>query len=216
VATGAEHEKRLAAEAAAALVDNGMTVGLGTGSTIGYFLPALAARNLDLRCIATSRATEAAALEAGLEVVAFDGSFRATVDLAVDGADQVTPDAWVVKGGGGAHTREKIVAAAADRFAVIVSADKLVGRVQPPVALELLSFGLAATVAELGEVRLRDAPQTPDHGVLADWVGPVDDPAVLAARLAATPGVVEHGLFPPELVSEILIGRGESVERRSM
>jgi ribose 5-phosphate isomerase A len=216
VATGAEHEKRLAAEAAAALVENGMTVGLGTGSTVGYFLPALAARNLDLRCIATSRATEAAALQAGLEVVAFDGSFRATVDLAVDGADQVTPDAWVVKGGGGAHTREKIVAAAADRFAVIVSADKLVGRVQPPVALELLSFGLAATVAELGEVRLRDAPQTPDHGVLADWVGLVDDPAALAARLAATPGVIEHGLFPPELVSEILIGRGESVERRSM
>jgi ribose 5-phosphate isomerase A len=216
VATGAEHEKRLAGEAAAALVEDGMTVGLGTGSTVGYFLPALAARNLDVRCVATSQATETAAVEAGLKLVAFDGSFRSTIDLALDGADQVAPDAWVVKGGGGAHTREKIVAAAAERFVVIVSSDKLVERVRAPVPLELLPFGLAATLAELGEARLRDAPVTPDHGVLADWVGPVDDPAALAARLSATPGVVEHGLFPPELVSEILVGRGNAVERRAV
>jgi ribose 5-phosphate isomerase A len=214
VTTDTEREKRLAGEAAAALVEDGMTVGLGTGSTVGYFLPPLAARNLDLRCVATSRATETAALEAGLQLVAFDGSFRAAVDLAIDGADQVAPDGWVVKGGGGAHTREKIVAAAADRFVVIISSDKLVERVRPPVPLELLRFGLAAILAELGEARLRDAPATPDGGVLADWVGPVDDPADLAARLAATPGVVEHGLFAPELVSEILIGTGDVVERR--
>jgi ribose 5-phosphate isomerase A len=215
VTTDTEREKRLAAEAAAALVEDGMTVGLGTGSTVGYFLTALAARNLDLRCVATSRTTETAALEAGLQLVAFDGNFRAAVDLAVDGADQVAPDAWIVKGGGGAHTREKIVATAAARFVVIVSSDKLVERVRAPVPLELLPFGLAATLAELGDARLRDAPATPDGGVLADWVGPVEDPAGLAARLAATPGVVEHGLFPPELVSEILVGRGESVERRA-
>jgi len=214
VSTDTEREKQLAAEAAAALVEDGMTVGLGTGSTVAYFLPPLAARNLDLRCVATSPATRSAALEVGLEVVAFGGSDPLTVDLAVDGADQVAPDAWVVKGGGGAHTREKIVAAAADRFLVIVSSDKLVERIRAPVPLELLRFGLAATLAKLGEARLRDAPSTPDGGVLADWVGPVDDPAELAARLAATPGVVEHGLFAPDLVSEILVGRGESVERR--
>lgn len=214
MSTDIEREKRLAAEAAAALVEDGMTVGLGTGSTVGYFLPALAARGLDLRCVATSPATETAALEVGLQVVAFDGRARAAVDLAVDGADQVAPDSWVVKGGGGAHTREKIVAAAADRFVVIVSSDKLVARVRAPVPLELLPFGLAATLAELGEAHLRDAPQTPDGGVLADWVGPVEDPAELAGRLAATPGVVEHGLFAPNLVSEILVGRGEGVDRR--
>ena len=80
-----------------------------------------------------------------------------------------------MKGGGGAHAREKIVAAAADRFVVIVSSDKLVDR-RPPIPLELVSFGLAATLERLGEARLRDAPSTPDGGVLADWVGPVDDP----------------------------------------
>jgi ribose 5-phosphate isomerase A len=214
VGTDTEREKQLAAEAAAALVEDGMTVGLGTGSTVAYFLPALAARNLDLRCIVTSPATETAARALGLQVVPFDDGTDVSLDLAVDGADQVSPDAWVVKGGGGAHTREKIVAAAAARFVVIVSSDKLVERVRAPVPLELLSFGLTATLAGLGEASLRDAPATPDGGVLADWVGPVDDPAELAARLAATPGVVEHGLFPPELVSEVLVGSDEGVERR--
>ena len=131
----------------------------------------------------------------------------------MDGADQVARNGWIVKGGGGAHTREKIVAAAAERFVVIVSSDKLVDEIGPPIPLELHAFGLAATLGRLGDARLRGAPETPDGGVLADWVGPVADPAELAARLAATPGVVEHGLFAPELVSEILIGRGDQVER---
>ena len=110
-------------------------------------------------------------------------------------------------------SREKIVAAAADRFVVIVSSDKLVDRLRPPIPLELVSFGLAATLERLGEARLRDAPSTPDGGVLADWVGPVDDPAALADRLAQVPGVIEHGLFAPVLVSEVLVGREETVER---
>ncbi len=212
MSTDIEREKRLAAEAAAELVENGMAVGLGTGSTVAYFLPALASRNLDLRCVATSPETETAARAVGLELVALDGSLRA-LDVAVDGADQLAPDSWLVKGGGGAHTREKIVAAAADRFVVIVSSDKLVDRLRPPIPLELVSFGLAATLERLGEARLRDAPSTPDGGVLADWVGPVDDPAALADRLAQVPGVIEHGLFAPELVSEVLVGREETVER---
>ena len=212
MSTDIEREKRLAAEAAAELVENGMAVGLGTGSTVAYFLPALASRNLDLRCVATSPETETAARAVGLELVALDGSLRA-LDVAVDGADQLAPDSWLVKGGGGAHTREKIVAAAADRFVVIVSSDKLVDRLRPPIPLELVSFGLAATLERLGEARLRDAPSTPDGGVLADWVGPVDDPAALADRLAQVPGVIEHGLFAPVLVSEVLVGREETVER---
>ena len=118
-----------------------------------------------------------------------------------------------MKGGGGAHTREKLVAAAADRFVVIVSSDKLVERVTAPVPLELLSFGLGATLARLGTAELRGAPPTPDGGVLADWIGAVDDPNELAHRLAATPGVVEHGLFPSELVTEVIVGRGDAVER---
>jgi ribose 5-phosphate isomerase A len=208
-----DREKRLAAEAAAALVEDGMTVGLGTGSTAGHFLVAVAARGLDLRCVPTSPATEEAARGLGLSLVPFDAG-AARIDLAVDGADQVAPDGWLVKGNGGAHTREKIVAAAASRFVVIASSDKVVERIEPPVPLELLAFGVTATLERLGHARLREAPPSPDGGLLADWTGPVADPAGLAARLAATPGVVEHGLFPPGLVSEVLVGRGDGVERR--
>ena len=209
-----EREKRLAAEAAAALVEEGMTVGLGTGSTARQFLVALAERKLDLRCVATSPATEGAARELGLRLVSFEDAGGLTrLDLAVDGVDQVAPDGWLVKGNGGAHTREKIVGAAAVRFVVIASSDKLVERIASPVPLELLAFGVAATLERLGEARLRDAPPTPDGGVLADWLGPVGDPAALAARLDGTPGVVDHGLFPPELVSDVIVGRGSGATR---
>jgi ribose 5-phosphate isomerase A len=209
-----EREKRLAAEAAAALVEDGMTVGLGTGSTAEHFLVALAARKLDLRCVPTSPATEQAARALGLHLVPFDDAGTlARLDLAVDGVDQVAPDGWLVKGNGGAHTREKIVGAAAVRFVVIASSDKLVERIVSPVPLELLAFGVAATLDRLGHARLRNAPPTPDGGLLADWLGPVGEPAELAAHLDATPGVVDHGLFPPELASEVIVGRGNRAER---
>jgi ribose 5-phosphate isomerase A len=207
----AEREKQAAAEAAALLVEDGMAVGLGTGSTVGYLLTALAARGLDLRCVATSPATEEAALALDLPVEPFERLER--LDIAIDGADQIDPAGWLVKGGGSAHTREKIVAAAAERFVVIASANKLVERIVPPIPLELAAFGLASTLARLDSARLREAPPTPDGGVLADWEGEVKDPAELAAFLAATPGVVEHGLFPPELVSQVLVGRSEEVIR---
>ncbi|MGI8862607.1 MAG: ribose 5-phosphate isomerase A, partial [Gaiellaceae bacterium] len=203
--TGTEREKELAARAAAALIEDGMTVGLGTGSTVAHFVSALAARDLELRCVATSPATETVARDLGLRLEPFGAySKLARLDIAVDGADQVARGGWVVKGGGGAHTREKIVAAAAERFVVIVSSDKLVDEIAPPIPLELLAFGVVTTVDRLGSTQLRDAQTTPDGGVLADWIGSVDDPAELAALLAATPGVVEHGLFPPDLVSEVL------------
>jgi ribose 5-phosphate isomerase A len=204
-------EKRAAAEAAAELVEDGMRVGLGTGSTVAFLLPALARRRLSLRCVATSVATERAAGELGLHVEPFEALDR--LDLAIDGADQVAPDRWLVKGGGAAHTREKVVAAAADRFVVIASSDKLVEALAAPVPLELLAFGLASTLRRLGPVELRDVPRSPEGGVIADWRGEVGDPRALAARLAGTPGVVEHGLFPPELVSTILVARGGAVER---
>jgi ribose 5-phosphate isomerase A len=214
VSADLEREKRLAAEAAARLVESGMSVGLGTGSTAGHFLRALAARRLDARCVATSPATEELGRELGLRVEPFDAPGAPThLDLAVDGADQIAADGWIVKGGGGAHTREKVVAAASDWFVVIASSDKLVERVTAPIPLELLAFGAVATMARLGHARRRDAAPTPDGGVLADWIGPVDDPAELAALLSATPGVVEHGLFAPELIGEALVGRGKTVEQ---
>ena len=203
-------EKRLAAEAAAELVEEGMAVGLGTGSTVAFLLPALVERNLRIHCVATSPATEREARRLGIEVGPLDGVDR--LDIAIDGADQVAPDGWLIKGGGGAHFREKIVAAAAERFVVIVDSGKPVDALSAPVPLELAKFGLAATMRELGEVSLRDAPESPDGGLIADYGGPVGDPGDLAALFSATPGVVEHGLFPPQLVSEVLVGRGEKAQ----
>jgi ribose 5-phosphate isomerase A len=206
-----EQEKQAVAAAAAALVEDGMLVGLGTGSTVGYLLEALARRSLELRCVATSPRTEAAGRELGLTIEPFEGLDR--LDIAIDGADQVDPACWIVKGGGAAHTREKIVAAAADRFVVIASSDKLVEAIAPQVPLELLAYGLDATLRRLGSVVLRDVPPSPDGGVIVDYVGPVGDPGELSARLAETPGVVEHGLFAPALVSEVLVADGGQIER---
>jgi ribose 5-phosphate isomerase A len=206
-------EKRLAAEAAAELVQDGMTVGLGTGSTVAFLLPALAARKLSgIRCVATSVPTEYQARELGIPVEEFTRLDR--LDIAIDGTDQVTPDGWLIKGGGGAHLREKIVAAAAERFVVIADSSKTVDALSAPVPLEIYEFGLFATLARLGdEVELREeAGLSPDEGFIADYRGEVDDPAALSARLEADPGVAAHGLFPPELVSEVLIGRDGSVE----
>jgi ribose 5-phosphate isomerase A len=209
-----DDEKRLAAQAAAGLVEEGMAVGLGTGTTVAHLLPALAARRLDIRCVATSHETEHEARELGLRVEPFDTLDR--LDLAIDGADQVAPDGWLVKGGGAAQTREKIVAAAADRFVVVVSSNKLVEQPAPPVPLELFAFGLRATLRALGSTELRDTAPAPDGGRIADYTGEIDDPAALAARLDAEPGVVSHGLFPPSLVSLVLIGHGDQVERRTV
>jgi ribose 5-phosphate isomerase A len=207
-------EKSGAAQAAADLVADGMTVGLGTGSTVAHLLPALAERELSIRCVATSPRTESAALGLGLPVEPFE--HLDALDIAIDGADQVAPDGWLVKGGGGAHTREKIVATAADRFVVIVDSTKVVERIAAPIPLELHAFGLRSTLRALGDVALRDADPTPDGGLLADYRGDVDDPGASAERLIAIPGVVEHGLFPPTLVSEVLVGRGREVERLAL
>jgi len=206
-----EREKQLAAEAAAELVEAGMTVGLGTGSTVAFLLPALARRSLDILCAATSPRTEDAARELGLRIEEVASIDR--FDITIDGADQVAPDGWLVKGGGSAHTREKIIAAAADRFVVIADSTKPVQAIHSPIPLELLSFGLHATMRRVSPVALRDVPPSPDGGVIADYHGPVDDPAALAARLSSTPGVVEHGLFPPDMVATVLVGRRESVDR---
>jgi ribose 5-phosphate isomerase A len=186
-------------------------VGLGTGTTVAYLLPALARRGLSLRCVATSERTAKRAVDLGLAVEPF--SRFDSLDIAIDGADQIAPDGWLIKGGGGAHTREKIVARAAARFVVVGDSTKRVPALHPPVPLELLQFGQPAIMRELGYVTLREAPPSPDGGAIADYYAPFGDPSALAVRLGATPGVIGHGLFEPELVSEILIGRVDDVER---
>ncbi len=200
-----EQEKQRAAEASVALVEDGMTVGLGTGSTVAYLLPALARRGLTLRCVATSPRTAEAARALGLAVEVFGSIDR--FDIAIDGADQITPDGWLIKGGGAAHTREKVVAGAADRFVVIADSSKAVAALHAPVPVELLEFGLAATLRHLDPITLRDVPRSPDGGVIADYRGDIGDPAVVAAMLSATPGLVDHGLFPPAMVRDVFIAR---------
>jgi ribose 5-phosphate isomerase A len=198
-----DRDKALAARRAAELIRNGMRVGLGTGTTVAHLLPALAARRLDVTCVATSPATAATATELGLRVES--GQPFERLDIAIDGADQIAPDGWLVKGGGRAHTREKIVAAAAERFVVIASGRKLVDRLRPPIPLELMLFGLDSTLATLGCATVRPGPPSPDGGVIADWHGGVDHPATLAAHLDSIPGVLAHGLFPPGLTSDIIV-----------
>jgi len=214
--SAADTEKRQAAEAAAELVEDGMTVGLGTGSTVAYLLPALARRGLSgIRCVATSVATEEQARELGIPVEQFDSLRR--LEIAIDGTDEVTPDGWLIKGGGGAHLREKVVAAAAERFVVIGDSSKPVDSLRGPVPLELFGFGAGSTLERLGsEVELRSGPPSPDGGMIADYKGPIGDPSELAARLEADPGIAAHGLFPPDMVTEVLVGTGGAVDRLTL
>jgi ribose 5-phosphate isomerase A len=207
-----DDDKQRAARYAAGLVEDGMRVGLGSGTTAAHLVPALAERGLRVRCVATSEAIAGAARTAGLAVVELDEVLE--LDIAIDGADQIAPGPWLVKGGGRAHTREKVVAAAAERFVVIATGEKRVDRVRPPVPLELLAFGLQTTLHRLRHAAPRGGPPSPDGGVIADWTGPVDDPAELARLLDAEPGVVDHGLFPPGYATDLVVADGGEVEHR--
>ena len=204
-----EEEKRLAADTAAGLIEPGTRVGLGTGTTVAYLLQAIARRGVKARFVATSPATADAARELGIVVESFDALDE--LDLAIDGADQIAPDGWLIKGRGGAHLREKVVAASAKRFVVIGDSSKPVSSLHPPVPLELHEFGLRATLREIGDVRVRDGARSPDGGVLADYHGDIGNPRELSEWLASTPGISAHGLFAPEYVSDIIIATGKTV-----
>jgi len=206
-----EFEKLAAAREAALLIEPGMVVGLGSGSTVRRLIEVLAEVRPDAAFVAASPASERAAEANGLRVLSLDVAGR--LDLSIDGADQIDLTGWLIKGGGAAQTREKILAAAAQRFVVIASSDKPVERLRPPVPLELVPFAVERTLAALGDARLRaHTPRSPDGGMIADFLGLVDEPRELAQRLDRQPGVVEHGLFPPELVDLVIVARGGSTE----
>lgn len=176
-----------------------MRVGLGTGSTAHWFILGLADRvrqGLRITCVATSEATAQLASSNGLEMVALGA---AGLDFAGDGADAVDPDLRLIKGGGGAHVREKIVAAAAERFVVLVDESKLCDVLPGWVPVELVAFGSERTLTTLeslgATVELREA-RSDNGNLLADArFATMEDPEGLAARLDAVPGVVGHGLF---------------------
>ncbi|MFN3583031.1 ribose-5-phosphate isomerase RpiA [Phenylobacterium sp.] len=215
----AESQKQAAGEAAAALVEDGMVVGLGTGSTAAWFVKALAARGLDIVGVPTSQATADLATSLGIKVAEL-GETR-EIDLTVDGADEIGPGLSLIKGGGAALLREKLVWEASRRCVVIADAAKhvpVLGKF--PLPIEVVAFGHKTTALRICDalaecdigiaprLRLKDGqPVRTDGGNLIydAACGRIEEPAVLAAALKSVTGVVDHGLFL-DLADKALIG----------
>jgi ribose 5-phosphate isomerase A len=225
---GSALQRQRAAEAAVAEVMSGMKLGLGTGRSADAFVRLLGEKvgaGLDVVGVPTSEKTARLAEEVGVRLTTLDDD--PVLDLTVDGADEIGPGLVLVKGGGGALLREKIVAAASRRMLVVADAAKVVGTVGAfPLPIEVVPFGLAATVgaiAELadglglsGPIELRGAGGQPfvtdgGHHIVDASFGRIPDPAALAAALNMIPGVVEHGLFLG-LASAAVIGRDDGVD----
>lgn len=219
------------ARAAVAMVEDGMTIGLGTGDTARRFVDHLAARvrgeRLHVACVVTSDATGAQARALGLDVRALPDVER--IDVAFDGADEVDPRLDLVKGAGGAMTRERIVAASADRFVVLVDADKLVATLGAafPVPVEVVPEAVrlaARRLAALGAVpTLRPAPGGAagpfvtdlGHRIVDARFPGIPDAAALSSALDAIPGIVGHGLFVG-LATLVLVGELDTPEVRRL
>ena len=232
---GQTEAKRAAGEQAAGLVEDGMRLGLGTGSTTAFAIEAIGRRvrgGLRVAGVPTSFAAERLARAAGVPVVSLGelglGTLRAdrpVLDLALDGADELGPDGALIKGRGGAHVREKVVAALAARFVVLVDASKRVGRLgtAQPVPVEVLPFAepaVARSLRALGaepELRMgrrKDGPVVTDQGlwILDARFDGIDEPAALGAAIDALPGVLGHGLFL-DMATDALVGEpGGGVE----
>lgn len=204
--TDVDGDKRIAAEAAVAEVRDGMLVGLGTGSTAAFAVQALARRiaaGLRVQAVATSEVTAQAAFAAG--IVVRDFADVATLDLAIDGADEIDDRLWAIKGAGGAMLREKTVAAAARRFVVIADGSKRVTAIgAAKVPVEVLPFALRFVVARLAalgaSVVVREGYETDNGNLVADCrFTTMPNARELAVALAAIPGVLGHGLFLDEV-----------------
>jgi ribose 5-phosphate isomerase A len=217
-APATEHAKRAAGQHAARLVEDGMRVGLGTGSTVRFTIEALGAAALDIVCTATSVQTHELATGLGLRVAAPDE--LGSLDICIDGADEVDPEFNLTKGGGGAHTREKIVAQMAARFVVVVDESKLVESLGPfGIPLEVLDFApevVANRVRELGAADVSTRPARSDSGnlLLDARFGAIADPVGLGERLGAIPGIVEHGIFPGSMVERVVVAGPDGLDER--
>jgi ribose 5-phosphate isomerase A len=215
-----EAEKKRAAVEAAALIEDGMLVGLGTGSTAQYAVLEIGSRvaaGLRMTGVATSRRTSALAERLSIPLLAMEDVPR--LDLTIDGADEVDPELRAIKGGGGAMLREKIVSSASDRMIVIADPSKLVpvlGRF--PLPVEVLPFARASALRQLegicpGVEQRRAAGGKPfltdQEAFIFDLpLGKIDAPQALAGRLESIPGVIGHGLFLDEVTTAIIGERG--------
>ncbi len=216
--------KRAAAESVGSLIRDGQVLGLGTGSTVYFLIDEVARRmreeGLDVVCIPTSRGTELLARERGISVATLEE--HDGIDLAIDGADQVSNTLDLIKGGGAAHTREKIVASLAERFVVIVDEGKLSEKLSLPVPVEVLPFSWKAAARKLEEmgagVALRQCsgkagPVITDNGnyVLDADFGVIQDPGALEAEINQIRGVLENGIFPG-MTHEVHVGTKNGVK----
>ncbi|MDD4497234.1 MAG: ribose 5-phosphate isomerase A [Methanosarcinaceae archaeon] len=216
--SGENPGKLAAGVAAAGLVSSGMVVGLGTGSTVAYTIKELGRRikeeGLDILGVVTSYQSEMLAIEAGIPLTTL--AQHPVLDLAIDGADRVDSELYAIKGGGAAHTREKIVSMSAKRFVVVLDPSKISEKLDHYVPVEVLPMArelVTAKLKELGgkpELRLasrKDGPVITDNGnfVLDTDFGTIEDPVELYMRLSVIPGVVEHGIFSN--VDEVYVGK---------
>jgi ribose 5-phosphate isomerase A len=224
--SSADLQKRAAGEAAAQLVKPGMTVGLGTGSTAAWFVKALAARGLDIKGVSTSQATEDLALSLGIPMISLNEA--GTLDLTVDGADEIGPGLSLIKGGGAALLREKLVWEASRRCVVIADHAKVVpmlGAFSLPI--EVVAFGHLTTasrivdglvdcdIAAIPRLREKDgkAVLTDGGNLIYDApCGVIADSSALADALKSITGVVDHGLFL-DLADEALVAGPDGVQR---
>ena len=228
----AAEQKAAAAAAALEYVEDGMIVGLGSGSTAEIFVQMLGqavAQGLNVRGIPTSTNTEALAKDAGVPLMPVEQADR--IDLTVDGADEVDGRFRLVKGGGGCLLREKIIAAASDLMVVVVDETKLVAELGAfPLPVEVTPFGFTITAKKVFDSLRRAGVKSPDvslrrrgdglepfmtdggNYILDCACGEIPDPEAAADALADTPGVVEHGLFI-EIARVIIVGEDESTAR---
>lgn len=218
----ADDDKKLAAQSAVDLVEDGMVLGLGTGSTAVFAVQLLGERvkkGLKIKGVPTSDSTEKLARSVGIPIVTLD-EFPA-LDLDIDGADEVEPSLCLIKGGGGALLREKIVAYASKRVVIIVDEKKLVeklGKFHLPIEIVPFSRGLVQEkVDEMGAksvVRVRDDRvfRTDENNLILDCdFGLIEDPRALAQKLSLIPGIVEHGLFI-DMVERVIIANDGKVK----
>lgn len=222
--------KRMVGIAAAGLIENGMVCGIGTGSTVAFLIEELGRRTkeekLEIIGVPTSFQSKILCQAYGIKVK--DPQDCTELDLAIDGADEVDPELNVIKGGGAAHTREKIVAAMAKRFVIIVDDSKLVPGLGTafPVPVEIIPSSLSFVVAKIkewgGESKLRmgvkkDGPVVTDNGqfVIDVKFEPGTDLRKIDAQLHQLPGVVETGLFY-DLAKQVLVGSGKEMTVRTM